>query len=317
MWRGVMNTNQRYLAQLLFKNKIYASDGQMFEDFFSSVMVKSNPNFMQVKPYGSIGDRKNDGFDKTTGEYFQVFAPQDIHNSSTIVSATAKLEDDFEGLYNYWNDKYPIKKYHFVVNDKYRGVPPQLYSKISELETAYPEVEFDIFTSAKLEDIVLNMDIDAVTDILGYIADMTLQLEYSALNEVIEHLMRMKDAGDSDDLLTVPDFEEKIMFNKLSSRVANMLRSASYQVGGLEAYFRCHSEVTKSEVQRKIVDCYRNAATSIDKAIDNYADLVFMKILDDIYPNGNVSIRNAIMILMAYYFESCDIFEKPEQGVIA
>jgi hypothetical protein len=272
---------------------------------------------MQVKPYGNIGDRKNDGFDKTTGEYFQVFAPQDIQNSSTIVSATAKLDEDFKGLYNYWNDKYPIKKYHFVVNDKYKGVPPQLYTKISELETAYPNVKFYIFTSAKLEDIVLHMDIDTVTGLLGYIADMTLQLEYSALNEVIEHLMRMKDASDSDDLLTVPDFEEKIKFNKLSTRVADMLRSASYQVGGLEAYFRSHSEITKSEVQRKIVDCYRSASASIDKGIDNYADLVFMKILDDIDPNGNVSIRNAIMILMAYSFESCDIFEKPEQEVMA
>ena len=74
------------------------------------------------------------------------------------------------------------------------------------------------------------------------------------MNEVIEHLMRMKDSSDSDDLLTVPDFEEKIVFNKLSVRVADMLRSASYQVGGLEAYFRCHSEITKSEIQKKMVD---------------------------------------------------------------
>lgn len=311
-----MNTNQKYLAQLIFKNRIYSSDGQMFEDFFSSIMVKSNPNFTQVKPYGRIGDRKNDGFDKTTGEYFQVFAPQDIHNPSTITEAIAKLDGDFKGLCDYWNDKYPIKHYNFVVNDKYRGVPPQLYAKISELEAAYPDIEFDIFAAAKLEDVVLNMDIDAVNSILGYIADMTVQLEYSALTEVVEHLMRMNDSSDSDELLTVPDFEEKILFNKLSDRVANMLRNASYQVGGLEAYFRCHSEITKSEVQRKIVDCYKNAANSIDKTIDNYADLVFMKILDDIYPNGNISIRNAIMILMAYYFESCDIFEKPEQEEI-
>ena len=312
-----MNTNQKYLAQLIFKNKVYSSEGQTFEDFFSSIMMKSNPNFMQVKAYGRIGDRKNDGFDKTTGEYFQVFAPQDIHNSSTINDATTKLESDFKGLYDFWNDKYPIKKYNFVVNDKYKGVPPPLYDKISELEGVYTDVEFNIFTAAKLEDIVLNMDIDAVNSILGYIVDIhTAQLEYSALTEVIEHLMRMNDSSDSDNLLSVPDFEEKIVFNKLSDKVANMLRSASYQVGGLEAYFRCHSEVTKSEVQRKIVDCYKNAATLIDKTIDNYADLVFMKILDDIYPNGNVSIRNAIMILMAYYFESCDIFEKPEREVV-
>lgn len=308
-----MNTDQKYLARLIFKTKIYASDGQMFENLFTSIMEKSNSHFMQVKPYGKIGDRKNDGFDKTTGEYFQVFAPQDIHNPSTIISATEKLNDDFKGLYDYWNDKYPIKKYNFVVNDKYKGVPPQLYSKISELELAYPNVEFQIFTSAKLEDTILAMDIDAVTSIIGYVADVSIQLEYSALNEVLEHLMQMQDTSTFDEVLTVPDFEEKIIFNKLSAKIANMLRSASYQVGGLEVYFRCHSEITKSEIQSKMVDCYIKATNSIDKTLDNYADLVFMKILDDIYPNGNISIRNAIMILMAYYFESCDIFEKPNQ----
>ena len=64
------------------------------------------------------------------------------------------------------------------------------------------------------------------------------------------------------------------------------------------------------------MECYVNATKAIDNSLDNYSDLVFMKVLDDIYPNGSVSIRSAILVLMAYYFESCDIFEKPEEEVV-
>lgn len=308
-----MNSYQRYIAQLILRDRILTSDGLAFENLFSSIMEKSNSNFMQVRPYGNVGDRKNDGFDKITGEYYQVFAPLDIHNPATITAAVSKLEDDFKGLYDYWNDTYPIKKYNFVVNDKCNGAPPQLHIKVGELKKEYPNVEFNIFTVAKLEDVLLGLGDAALFSVVGYIPDLATQLDYSALTEVIEHLMNMQDSSICENLLVVPDFEEKITFNRLSNRVATMLRNASYQVGGLEEYFRCHSEFTKSEVQRKIVECYVNATKVIDNSLDNYSDLVFMKVLDDIYPNGSVSIRSAILVLMAYYFESCDIFEKPEE----
>ena len=311
-----MNSYRKHIAKIMLTNKILLSDGQAFENLFSLIMEKSNPNFMQVRPYGNLGDRKNDGFDKTTGEYYQVFAPLDIHNPATITAAVSKLEDDFKGLRDYWNATYPIKKYNFVVNDKCKGAPPHLHIKIGEMKKAYPDVEFDILTISKLENILLDLDEVSLLSIVGYIPDLATQLDYGALTEVIEHLMNMQDSSACENLLVVPDFEEKISFNKLSDRVATMLRSASYQVGGLEEYFRTHSEFTKSEVQRKIVECYVNATKVIDNSLDGYSDLVFMKVLDDIYPNGNVSIKNAILVLMAYYFESCDIFEKPEKEVV-
>ena len=115
-----MNSYRKYIAKIMLTNKILLSDGQAFENVFSLIMEKSNPNFMQVRPYGNIGDRKNDGFDKTTGEYYQVFAPLDVHNPSTITDAVSKLEGDFKGLYDYWNGTYPIKKYNFVDFAKYK-----------------------------------------------------------------------------------------------------------------------------------------------------------------------------------------------------
>ena len=38
----MLERNEMYIARTLFKNKVLASDGQSFESFFTSVMIKSN-----------------------------------------------------------------------------------------------------------------------------------------------------------------------------------------------------------------------------------------------------------------------------------
>ncbi len=95
-----LNSDDLYIARRTFQLEIYKRNGQDFENFFSKVMRLNNPEFVQVKPQGSYGDRKNDGFIKSQGLYFQVYAPEDpaIKEKDTI----EKLVTDFAGLYSYW-----------------------------------------------------------------------------------------------------------------------------------------------------------------------------------------------------------------------
>lgn len=74
-----------YIARLLFQLEIYKRNGQDFENLFSKVMRLSNNEFIQVKPQGQFGDRKNDGFIKSSGTYYQVYAPE---NASTKETST-------------------------------------------------------------------------------------------------------------------------------------------------------------------------------------------------------------------------------------
>ena len=115
------------MAKIIFKNRILAYKGQQFEDFFISLMSIYNTNFKPVKAYGRLGDRKNDGFDKTTGTFYQVFAPEDLNREGTIKDGVRKLKEDFEGLYEKWNNICTIKKYYFVANDRYDGVPVPIH----------------------------------------------------------------------------------------------------------------------------------------------------------------------------------------------
>lgn len=310
----MLTSNDKYIVRLMLRNKILSAEGSAFESLFSEIMAKHNPNFEQVKPYGNVGDRKNDGFDKTTGEYYQVFAPENLEKEKTIADAVKKLDEDFKGLYDYWNTLCPIKTYNFVINDKYKGAPQPLHGKILGLGKAYPDICFNIITVNRLEDCFLTLSEDDIVAIVGCLVNPTLQLDYSALTEVLNHLMNARGHIEKSDLRSVPDFEEKIKFNGINLQVASLIRSASYQVGNLEQYFKSNSEFTRTEIQKRITDCYLNARSAIDPSEEDYADSVILRMVEDICPDGALAAKNAALILIAYYFESCDIFERPETG---
>ncbi len=75
-----MTTEEITLARIFFENKVRKSDGNAFEDLFTQIMNYAEPDFEQIKPWGNIGDRKNDGFIRSKGIFYQVFAPEDINN---------------------------------------------------------------------------------------------------------------------------------------------------------------------------------------------------------------------------------------------
>ena len=77
-----MNRDKRHIARIMFQNKVLAARGQAYEDLFIKIMMSSDPDFRGVKPQGQLGDRKNDGFNKKTGEYYQVYAPEDFRHST-------------------------------------------------------------------------------------------------------------------------------------------------------------------------------------------------------------------------------------------
>src|SRR4051812_41975987 len=107
-----MNSDEKALMRILFRNRILESNGQQFEDFFTAVMQAANPQFKQVKPQGPIGDRKNDGFDPTRGSYYQVYAPEEPKHSES--EAVSKLKTDFAGLKLHWDKISPVKEFRFV-----------------------------------------------------------------------------------------------------------------------------------------------------------------------------------------------------------
>jgi len=60
---------------------------------------------------------------------------------------------------------------------------------------------------------------------------------------------------------------------------------------------------------------YKEGLEIINKSLEEKSDIVFDYILKKASPRNALSIVNAVLVLMAHYFESCDIFEEPKVEV--
>ncbi|MDP8212103.1 MAG: hypothetical protein P9X22_02275 [Candidatus Zapsychrus exili] len=305
-----MNSSERYIARLLFLPKIYMSDGQEYENLFVNIMQNANKNFKPVKPQGKYGDRKNDGFDKESGTYYQVYAPE--NSSNNLNNTIKKLTVDFKGLYKYWNKISPIKMYFFALNDKYKGTYHSLEEKLSEIEKEYVGIKCSSFLSKNLEDVFFELSDEQIVSVLGPLPDPLniSDVNFGAMNEVINHLMGMKFAYNEERIPKNPDFDKKIVFNNLSESVASLLNQGNYQNHVIKDYFEKNSISLKSDIKEIFVNYYSNGVKEVNNDI-NKSDAVFFYILTKASPKRTRPVQDAVLVLMAYYFECCDIFQTP------
>ncbi|QBD80397.1 hypothetical protein EPA93_32265 [Ktedonosporobacter rubrisoli] len=58
-----MDKLTRAYYEATFKAAYLEKGGNAFQDFFSEIMEKCHPSdFQRVRPWGRMGDRKNDGY---------------------------------------------------------------------------------------------------------------------------------------------------------------------------------------------------------------------------------------------------------------
>lgn len=308
-----MERDERVFARTLFRNKIFSSDGQAFEDLFVDVMQRGNNDFVSVKPQGTIGDRKNDGYDKKRGCYYQVFAPENPRLREQ--QAVSKLKRDFRGLKAYWDTVTPVQEFHFVFNDKYNGSFPTIETNLSKIKVSHKLRHCTCFLSKHLEEQLFGLEDDHILSVVGYLPSLTQvrRLDYSVLHEVIGHILGYEEKKGSKTKLNPPDFTKKIKFNSLGKQASAYLNAASYRVGILEKYFAANTGFVKQELRDTFNEMYKKAKKKKFRALagSSREDLIFTHILETSSPKNTIPVREAVLVLMAYFFESCDIFEDP------
>jgi len=304
-----MNATQKSLARTLFRLRVHRANGVAYESLLNEVMSYVHEDFSAVKPQGRIGDRKNDGFDRASGTYYQVYAPETPSREDTVAKAVDKAEVDFAGLLDFWNTIQPIKRFRFAYNDKYHGTQPTLEAKLAQIKKDHDLQDAKVFLSKDLEDCFLGLEEDQIYSILGFVPDPAQfpELDFEALQTVLEHIQNSRTTKPAPGKLSAPDFDDKLVYNSLGPEVRTILTSGSYSAGAVEEYFLANSMFRRQEVRDRINVLYREHI-----AAGEPPDVVFFGVADDILPETpSISHRNAAYILIAYYFESCDVFEDP------
>jgi len=297
-----MNSQEKELARGRFKLKIHESNGQEFEDLFTSIMNYAEQGFQAIKPWGNIGDRKNDGYIKSAGIFFQVYAPEDITRS--YVQVVNKIKTDFEGLKKQWT---PINEFYFVVNDKYKGVNADCEQAIQAIKKEHGLNDAGFKTAKDLENLLFSLDDDQIFSVIGFLPDPEkITLDFSILNEIIKHLMKLPLSREGDSLIVYPDWDDKIQINNLGRIESQYLNTASFQVASLDNYLKNESIFFAEGIKDQIRNVYKNLE-------NNYSgNDLFWEIVTKISPRQDSSIQTSVIILLAKYFETCDIFKEPK-----
>ena len=302
----LMNAQERGIARTLFQNKIYKANGQAFEDIFTSTMFYAHPGFQAIKPWGKIGDRKNDGYIKSEGSYFQVYAPEDITKS--YIEFVKKIERDFSGLIEEWS---PVNNFYFVVNDKYRGVNADCEQIIQELKERHDLIDAKILTAKDLENEVFYLEDDQILSIVGNLPDPfnLKRFDFYVLNEIISYIMELPIDRNGKYSIVLPNLDEKIKFNGLSDTTAEYLYNGLIKVVHVEEYLSNNSNFAADSLRDKLCEVYNE-----EKEKDT-EDNLFWNIVNRLSPKAQQIYQSTVIIIMSKYFESCDIFERPiEEG---
>ncbi len=297
-----MNSQEKALARNQFKLKIHEANGQAFEDLFTSIMNYAEQDFQAIRPWGNIGDRKNDGYIESKGIFFQVYAPEEIGKS--YVNLINKIEEDFQGLKGQWSS---INEFYFVVNDKYHGVNPDCEQAIQKIKEEHNLNEAGFKTAKDLENLLFKLEDDQIFSVVGYLPDpATMQLDYSILSTILNHLRSLSLQKTQNSAIIYPDWDEKIAFNNLDSLEAKYLNDGSLQIGSLDEYLENQSNFFADEIKDKIREIYIECSKSFS------GSKLFWEIVNMISTRPEASFQSAVIVLLAKYFETCDIFEEPK-----
>jgi hypothetical protein len=303
---GRLDLFVRGYYELLFKVRFTEAHGQAFQDFFSDIMEKAFPgDFHRVKPWGPIGDLKNDGYVSSKRLIFQVYAPSALSADET----TAKMEEDFEGAFDHWAPH--CDGWVFVTNER-TGLPAPVERKLLELNSRHAGISVASWGYEELRRLVFGLADAEIAALLGPIPARTdvADVRYRDLDTVLEGIANRMVGAEPD--LTPVD-PGKLNANGLSEWVSRLLAVGFEGATSVGAYFRDHYSPTKGdEVAAQFTAEYvrlRDLGTPPDE--------IFLGLR--IFAGGPhvlpPKLEGAVLTLLAYLFERCDIYEPARRAV--
>lgn len=287
--------------ELSFKVAFLEKKANEFQDFFSSIMEKRYPaDFIRVRPWGNIGDRKNDGYLRTKRMLFQSYAPNEMSASACV----SKIDEDFNGALEHWKEFFDI--WVFVHNSP-SGIGPDVTAKLLALGAKHPQLTVVPWGFEELRQEAMALDGRELESLFGVAPSRNhlISLGLKDLLPVLDHIGRLPPVADPD-LRPVP--ADKLARNLLSDSVATLLRAGMSRADLVRKYFRLQPTLQDqlAETFRAKYQFLRNEQYSPDDVF------VALQKFAGGEPVPTASSQSAVLACLAFFFEECDIFERPD-----
>jgi hypothetical protein len=135
---------------------------------------------------------------------------------------------------------------------------------------------------------------------------------------VIEYIMTTPAGAVETRFGDLPELGDKIRLNHLCSAWADLIRNSARHSGHVDKYFARNSRFTKQALRDHLVHAYQIARDQVqpDEPVRpnvSAEDVVFHGFRTGLFPDDATRpMCDAVDIVIAYYFEVCDIFAPGE-----
>jgi len=301
-----MTVPVEYFWKISLRLKLRQSSGDAFQDFFSTVMEKRHgEGFVRVRPFGRKGDKGCDGYLQSNGKVFQCYGALN-GDGSKVDYLINKMEEDFEKAKTHLSSV--MKEWHLVHN-LVDGLPIDAVLKMEEIQKENPDVHIGFVGVEAIEGIIGELSPSVITELLGPVATNkdAQELQVTALQELVNGIIVGIDdhRGLEDAIGPVP--VDKLDGNNLPSHWRALIAGGWQNARIVTEYFDRHPRpLIGEEIAALFNERYKYLkAQGLEPA----------SIMDQLYEfvtgTGLVSPARqvAAQALLAYFFESCDIFE--------
>lgn len=277
--------------------------GDEFQRLFEKLMSKAHPNdFMACRPWGKVGDRKNDGYLPSARILFQSYAPNDL----SAADAIKKINEDFKGAKEHW-EKY-FDEWSFVHNARDGRLGPHIIESLVKLGQDNPQIKIGHCGYDEMLAKFRQLSLQDLESWFGPSLTMeaNINLGFSDLVAVLTHIS----------ITPVPTASEvkdvsrgKIEANLLSQAVADFLKIGMQKSTLVAQFFNNWKNPTYGE---QIAQAFKSEYMRLrDEVPQLHPDEIFGRL--DAWAGGTANNtpmhKAAVLAVMAYLFDKCDIFE--------
>ena len=295
------------VQQLTYEKDFYIAflkaKGDGFQHLFETLMLKAHQNdFMACRPWGNVGDRKNDGYLPSARTLFQSYAPNELSANEAI----KKINKDFEGAKKHW-EKY-FDEWTFVHNAPDGRLSPHIIEALAKLAQENPQIKIG---HCGWEEMLAKFRQLSLQDLESWFGpsltmEANVNLGYSDLMAVLTHISVAPAPATSE----VKDVSRgKIEANLLSQVVADFLKIGMQKSPLVMQFFDSWKNPVYGE---QIASAFKSRYVSLRDAKPSlHPDEIFGKL--ETWAGGVVNTtpthKAAVLAVMAYLFDKCEIFE--------
>ena len=282
-----------------FKCDYRDKSGIEFQKWFVEIAKRRfGSNFEMVKPAGPKGDLKCDGYLSDRKTIFQCYAPYEMTEKQLL----KKIKSDFNGAIEHWSG---IMNEWILVHNSRQGLTADVVKFFEELRQANPSIKIANWAEKEIFDLVCGLEIRYLFDIFGELptSESFEKVKIEDISIVVNSIARMQPQIDLS-AVKVPS-PLKIEKNNLSSEVKGLLQLGLQKIGVVE---ECIESAGISNSGARLAESLRIRYQELKNTSES-TDAIFEGLQQYVGFSGSVSKQIASMAVLAFFFESCDIFE--------